>query len=208
MLKIFAKDDLKMMEIMLDIDVGKRFKDNEEYLQKRSEFYDTLRRQPKDSLLNRHETGRVSNKAYGTAIRPVEMSRGNRQGNNAFTASKWFRGLHQIPTNYWPATGASVKTFKAYSQLMKQNDNANNHCVPEFAKAGARDLVIHAIQPMIKHENYGFNKLHLDVLKLDKLTEKYHTASLTKKAVSAQNITPIHFACINPSTAVLKALLD
>jgi hypothetical protein len=38
------------------------------------------------------------------------------------------------------------------------------------------------MEPIMKQENYGFNELHLDVLKLDKLTKKYHTASITKKA--------------------------
>lgn len=43
-------------------------------------------------------------------------------------------------------------------------------------------MLIWAIEPMIKQENYGFNKLHLDALKLENLTDKYHTASITKKA--------------------------
>lgn len=30
------------------------------------------------------ETGKVSHMAYGTAVRAVAMTRGNRQGNNAF----------------------------------------------------------------------------------------------------------------------------
>ena len=30
------------------------------------------------------ETGKVSHMAYGTAVRSVAMTRGNRQGNNAF----------------------------------------------------------------------------------------------------------------------------
>ena len=47
---------------------------------------------------------------------------------------------------------------------------------------GNRDLLIWVMEPLIKLENYGFNELHLDVLKLDDLTKKYHTASVTKKA--------------------------
>ena len=39
----------------------------------------------------------------------------------------------------------------------------------------------------------------MDVLKLDKLEAKYATVSLTKKAMAAENVTPIHFACINPN---------
>jgi hypothetical protein len=59
----------------------------------------------------------------------------------------------------------------------------------------------------MKQENYGFNKLHLDVITLDRLTEKYHTASITKKAANS-GITPLHLACLNPSKAILATLLD
>ena len=59
------------------------------------------------------------------------------------------------------------------------------------------------IAPKVKHENFGYNKLHLDVLQLDKLTEKYATQSITKKAISDMNMTPLHLAAINPSVAVL-----
>jgi hypothetical protein len=38
----------------------------------------------RDSLLTRVDTGKVSKKAYGTAVRAVQMTRGNRQGNQAF----------------------------------------------------------------------------------------------------------------------------
>jgi hypothetical protein len=68
-------------------------------------------------------------------------------------------------------------------------------------------MIIWILEENIKHENYGFNKLHLDVLTLQILTEKYHTASITKKAANC-NITPLHLACLNPNQNVLKALLD
>ena len=52
------------------------------------------------------------------------------------------------------------------------------------ALTGNRELAASFVAPKVKHENYGFNKLHLDVLQLDKLTDKYATQSITKKAVS------------------------
>jgi len=48
----------------------------------------------------------------------------------------------------------------------------------------------------------------MDVLKNENLETKYATISLTKKANSAENITPIHFACINPNIEILKKLLE
>jgi ankyrin repeat protein len=40
------------------------------------------------------------------------------------------------------------------------------------------------------------------------LTEKYHTASLTKKCHSQKSITPIHLACTNPNLAIIKKLME
>jgi len=77
-----------------------------------------------------------------------------------------------------------------------------------LAKVGNRDFLIWLIEPLIKLENYGFNELHLDVLKLDQLTVKYHTASVIKKASSAGDITPMHLACINPNKNVLSSLIE
>jgi ankyrin repeat protein len=68
-------------------------------------------------------------------------------------------------------------------------------------------MLIHGIEPKLKLDNYGFNKLHLDVLKLSELTEKYHTASITKKAAN-WNVTPLHLAALNPSAKVMQTLLD
>ena len=52
-----------------------------------TDFYATDRVQLQDFLLNTINTGHVSRKAYGTSIRAVNVSRGNRQGNNAFRES-------------------------------------------------------------------------------------------------------------------------
>jgi hypothetical protein len=72
----------------------------------------------------------------------------------------------------------------------------------DYAIHGNVDMLIFAIEPLLKLENYGYNKLHLDVLKLSRLTEKYHTASITKKAAS-HSVTPLHLACLNPNKIVL-----
>ncbi len=78
----------------------------------------------------------------------------------------------------------------------------------EVARTGNRVLLMSLLEPLLKHEMYGYNQLHFDVLKQAKLEQKYATQSLTKKAQSAENVTPIHFACINPSVDVLKKMLE
>ena len=58
------------------------------------------------------------------------------------------------------------------------------------------------IKPLIKHDHYGFNNLHLDVLTLNKATDKINTTSITKKC-SKSFITPLHLACLNPNKQVI-----
>jgi len=76
------------------------------------------------------------------------------------------------------------------------------------AMSGNKDFLIWMVEFCSKNEGFGFNKLHLDVLKLNHLSEKYHTASITKKAGSCGNCTPLHFAALNPNKNVLKTLLE
>jgi hypothetical protein len=45
------------------------------------------RKNVRQPLLQKIQTGNVSHKAYGARIRAVEMTRGNRQGNNAFAVT-------------------------------------------------------------------------------------------------------------------------
>lgn len=48
--------------------------------------------------MNFIDSGMVSNMAYGTRVRRVEMTRGNRQGNNAFL--QYEDNNHKSPVNY------------------------------------------------------------------------------------------------------------
>lgn len=60
----------------------------------------------------------------------------------------------------------------------------------------------------MKFENYGFNQLHHDALVKKNISDKLHTASITKKAFSNKNVTPLHFAAINPNEDVIEKLLS
>lgn len=57
---------------------------------------------------------------------------------------------------------------------------------------------------MVKYPNWGFNQLHADVLSEDAKLEKVLKQSVTKKANTNKNITPIHCASINPDASYLK----
>ena len=68
--------------------------------------------------MNKVNTGHVSNKAYGTRIRQVEMTRGNRQGNNAFADVNF--NASQVPSIQFGKNmtrilrNLSIDFFKAY----------------------------------------------------------------------------------------------
>lgn len=61
---------------------------------------------------------------------------------------------------------------------------------------------------MVNFPNFGFNKLHADVLSDDAILEKVLKVSVAKKANTNKDITPLFCACINPNPKFLRALLE
>ena len=59
-------------------------------------------------------------------------------------------------------------------------------------------------------ENFGYNKLHLQVINQKEESEKNivikNKMSLNKN--NQMNITPVHLACINPNEKILQKILD
>lgn len=158
--------------------------------------------------MTRVDTGSVSYKAYGTAVRAVQQTRGNRQGNQAFILSQI--NVNKCPINQFQEENmckfVTEDLWKAYALVTRSMNDPIGQFY-NYAISGNLLMIKFIIAGNMKQENYGFNKLHLDVISLDRLTEKYHTASITKKA-AGNGITPLHLACLNPSKAVLATLLE
>jgi ankyrin repeat protein len=76
-----------------------------------------------------------------------------------------------------------------------------------IARTGNLNFLEFLVKPCIKFENYGFNQLHHDVLVKKTITDKLLSASVTKKCFSNKNVTPLHFAAINPNQDVIEKLL-
>jgi len=74
---ILEKKNTEMLEVLFKIP-QKNAADMHLRNQKLAEFYVSDRVKVKPYLLNRVDTGNVSYKAYGTAVRRVEQTRGNR----------------------------------------------------------------------------------------------------------------------------------
>jgi ankyrin repeat protein len=78
----------------------------------------------------------------------------------------------------------------------------------EAVRAGNRRLAYELIKNMVKYPNFGFNNLHEEVLSDDAELAKVLKVSVTKKANTNKDITPLHCACINPNPKFLKAMLE
>lgn len=90
--KIIDKNSMTLLEALFPSEGWRNEKDPLGQVrldgEKMAEFYGLKRVLPKPYLLHKIDTGKVARKAYGTAIRAVNMTRGNRQGNMAFNENK------------------------------------------------------------------------------------------------------------------------
>ena len=99
----------------------------------------------------------------------------------------------------------ALEALRVFSR-MDLGTNDAHVMLPLAVRTGNIRMAIEIVEKVIEQSNYGFNQLHLDVLKLSELKEKYHTASITKKS-NVLGLTPLHFAALNPSQSVIGAML-
>ncbi len=82
-------------------------------------------------LINEVDTGSVSDMAYGTKVAQVQMTRGNRQGNNAFLEDAV--NYEKNPANLLASQAFIIKmiyqkgvTVETFKQMIKLNNNIEN----------------------------------------------------------------------------------
>jgi ankyrin repeat protein len=83
--------------------------------------------------------------------------------------------------------------------------------IHDIIRAGDYKFARFLVKKLYKDTNFGFNDLHFNVLQDYKDGESlpdFKSVSIAKKAGMNQNITPLHFACINPNPKVLEQLLN
>lgn len=162
------------------------------------------------------DSGMVSHMAYGARVRRVEMTRGNRQGNNAFLQyeDNYTKNPVQYVTNeefmrrMLYSESLDYETIKQVYKLNPQIESFLQSYAYEAVRSGNRKIAHQLIKNMVQYPNFGFNQLHADVLSDDAVLEKVLRQSVTKKANTNRDLTPLHCACINPNPKYLKALLD
>jgi len=171
---------------------------------------------PGKILLQVQGTGVFNPMTFSHRVRAIKMSRGNREGNNAFMydkdsarSSNFFEyGGSDIAQKMaqWNTPMKTVNFLKA--KLPSFHDSMQNS-IYEAVRAGNRELAGTLVKSIASLGNYGFNHLHDEALnsKDGKLPE-FKKVSVTKKAIGNRTITPVHCASIHPNSDVLKTLLD
>ncbi|XP_078675989.1 poly [ADP-ribose] polymerase tankyrase-like isoform X2 [Branchiostoma floridae x Branchiostoma belcheri] len=162
------------------------------------------------SLLKHQGTGRYNWYSLGHAVRNISMSRGSKEGNNAFTKDI-DDGLDDYTETYGKEvlqTGAPKDVLDICIAVIPNFKNQLFDNIYLAVRAGHRKLAGKLIEMAEKGGGYGFNQLHKEVLLFDKqeLTT-FRAVSVKKKPYGNQVITPLHCAAINPNPKYLQKLL-
>ena len=60
--------------------------------------------------------------------------------------------------------GVTVETFRVLYKLYPEIKAVRDNLFHEAVKAGNRAIALEIIKDLVKHPNWGFNNLHLEVL--------------------------------------------
>ena len=161
------------------------------------------------SQLTKIGTGSNSKYFLGTAVRAVEMGRGGREGNNAFVHDE---------VNHYPWDEKTIERIlqcecdvEMYNMLrvaVPRLDYSLDQGLEHAVTSGNIKTAAYIAQRLLKNGGWGLNDLHIEILTKNdpKQIKEFKKISLTKKSLNS-NITPIHYACINPNGKILEYLL-
>ena len=163
--------------------------------------------------LQKIDTGFNDRFAYGVATRRVALSRGGRQGNNAFVEegnapNNAFDDEHLEHLMSSPHT--NVETVKTVLSYMPTIENQILNKIGTALRFGKRDIAAYLMERANKNGGYGLSDFYLPALngKSEKAVAEIKKMNCTKKAFGMGNFSPIHCACLNPNSAVLKHILS
>ena len=165
--------------------------------------------------INRVETGFNDKYAYGVATRMVQMSRGNKEGNNAFTHDSRNRA-QQKSLDYgeidWMMSNNHI-SLSEIEQVLSYNPEMRHQFLSAIQKsilAGNAEKAEYFIAENLKKDDYTFNKFHKLALSAKNVAqlEDIKKKNMTKQAVGVGNYSPIMCACINPNVEVLSYMID
>ena len=171
-------------------------------------------------------TGSNDVTAYGVNVRQVQMSRGGREGMNAFNHDEVdYKG------NNWDSfkTGQSSATFDSgtIEWLMSSNQVSMTEIglIMIYCKRYEHMLIAHIrtavlsgnlekatyfVGLAVKNDGYGFTNYHKQAQTANDSEEikDIKKMNCTKKTYVGGVVMPLHCACINPNTAILEHMLN
>jgi len=182
--------DVKAAEILLDAEHQRNIK---------------FRSEPEIGM-KQVDTGNVSKAAFGVEIRKVNLMRGGREGNNAFT--------HDLKNRHFDLK--SIVELPLEKEILdyireRQGNPEVIACIDKLVLCGDRHNAAYLVGLANEAGGFGFNNAHQEALikeKASELTPGLKKVSVTKKPLGNSGITPLHCAAINPNQEILEALLE
>ncbi|PIK56117.1 putative poly(ADP-ribose) polymerase pme-5 isoform X2 [Apostichopus japonicus] len=165
--------------------------------------------------LQKENTGRYNYRSLGHAVRAINVARGGREGNDAFT--KDFQSYYMRPhIGTYSAMAAQIvdnisalQPFMQSTQFGDQFKNDLFNRIWQFARSGSYKVTGALVKLAVESDGFGFNKLHQEVLTCSKPEEltRFRSVSVKKKPYDNQKITPLHLSAINPNPNMMLSLL-
>ncbi|XP_055957133.1 poly [ADP-ribose] polymerase tankyrase [Patella vulgata] len=176
---------------------------------------------PPQPLLSSIDTGEYNPVNLGIrSIRKLNVSRGSRQGNDAFSEdthepdsvcpSDFVQELINLGCD-WDIVDCFISSQPKSSDFDREEllgillDNVEDAVIH-----GQRKLAARLVEEAEKRGGLGFNFLHKEVLSFDKedLRQNVMAISVRKKPLENSGITPVHCAAINPNIKYLSRLIS
>ncbi|CDW74196.1 ankyrin repeat-containing protein [Stylonychia lemnae] len=168
--------------------------------------------------LKEFDTGSVSNQAYGVEIRKVNMSRGNKLGNNAFLQETVVEenGFQEYLQNEYFIERMVLMEKLDYEFIQKiikldvsMKTFVNNTLIQKLLINNKVEIVEKLIAPVVNDPLFQVNQLLYATLvaqDLNQLPKNYNKLSVNKTSVFG-GISSLHSAALNPNLEILKRLL-
>lgn len=153
------------------------------------------------------------------AIKSLNVSRGNREGNDAFLKEGQFGSVYPDEVfGRWMEQGVQEEVIETFMMALSvaeetTRDDQVHRVIDSISRAISRGHYKLAGKYIAEAERlggFGFNYLHKEVLtfETEDLRDIILAASVRKKPFSNDAITPLHCAAINPNVKYLTRLLS
>ncbi len=190
----FKKGDLKMARLILK---------EEEQERKRKDN----RVSAPVNMMKTVGTGRYNPISLGIRrIRRLQMSRGNREGNNALNKDGQYRSDDSASNLMkW---GVAVETVKFALDMKYANLNEFVSSIKTALWNGNAEIAAHVIRMNQREAGLGcpYSRFHLEALETDGSLWIDAVREISVKKKTWEGVTPLHCACINPDPSALKKL--